>query len=87
MNALDYRPKMKLFSDFLPYLQMDSEKNQLWLKDGSLTKTFRLVPKNIFSATEDELFVLRSGLSNILNKLPEGTFLQFYFLREKSLFF
>lgn len=84
MNALNYRPKSKLLSEVLPYLMMNTKKEIIWLKDGSATKTFALIPKNYSSATTEELELLRSGLTSVIAQVPEGIMLQFLLIREKT---
>ena len=68
----------------LPYQSTDPEKNVIWLKDGSVVQTLSLIPKNIMSSTEDELQLLRMGLSSVLNQLPENAVVQFLLIREKT---
>src|SRR6202050_3254083 len=81
---LTKRLETKTLSDSLPYLHFDKVHNALWLKDGSVTRTLEVIPKNLLSITEDELEILRQGLNSVLNQAPEGAFLQFLFIREKA---
>jgi type IV secretory pathway VirB4 component len=81
---LTKRVETKTLADSLPYLHFDQESGALWLKDGSVAKTFEIIPKNVLSTTEDELEILRQGLNSILNQAPEGALLQFYFVRERT---
>lgn len=73
----------KTVADSLPYLGLNSKTESLWLKDGSATRTFRVVPRNSLSATDEDLEGLRAGLNNLISQLPEGTLLQVFFTRKK----
>ena len=71
-------------SRLLPYQYYQKDEGVLWLKDGSASKTFSVTPKSILSSTEDELDLLRGGLTGVLNQLPEGAMVQFFLVREKT---
>ena len=70
-----------MLADALPYLGVDSESHVLWLKDGSGTISFRLIPKFCLVSTESDLVDLRSALMNALSGLPEGLIAQFWMKR------
>lgn len=84
MNAIDKRPGEALLSDLLPYISYDQHSKLLWLKDGSASKVFGVTPKNCMSFTDEDLEVLRSGISSVLSQVPENTFIQFFISREKT---
>lgn len=84
MNALDSRPNGRTLSELLPYLRHDDATDILWLKDGSATKTFGLVPRNTMSFTDEDLEILRLGLTGTVNQLPEGSMLQLIMIRERT---
>ena len=84
MNAINERPKGALLADLLPYEAWDPDLSVLWLKDGSATQTFAATPKNNAGMIEDDLAFLRSGLTAVLNQIPEKVSVQFFLIREKS---
>ncbi|MCM0606270.1 MAG: TraC family protein [Xanthomonadaceae bacterium] len=84
MNAIDKRPGEHLLHDLMPYVSFEEETGLLWLKDGSATKTFSLVPKNCMSYTDDDFEVMRSGLLSVLGLIPEGTLVQILLNRERT---
>ena len=84
MNLIDKRPGEALLSELLPYVSFDETKKLLWLKDGSVCRVFSVIPKSCLSFTEDDLELLRMGLSSVLNQISENTFIQFLLIREKT---
>lgn len=71
-------------ADLLPYQSGDEATGVLWLKDGSATTTLKVTPKNILCLTEEDLDLLRSGLTILLNQFSEGTIVQFLVVREPT---
>jgi len=74
----------KAMADNLPYFDFDSESDAIWLKDGSATLSLKITPKDCTSFTDDDLEVLRFGLTPILGHLPEGSVFQALMLRDRS---
>jgi type IV secretory pathway VirB4 component len=66
----------------LPYLSM-KEDGLLWLKDGSASVTFRLIPKNTLSLTESDFEGLRAGLTPLIDQVPQGAMLQVWLSRRR----
>ncbi len=78
------KQKQETLSDRLPYYSFDTNTHAIWLKDGSATFSLKIVPKDCSQLTDDELEVLRAGLTPILNHLPEGSVIQSLLIRERS---
>jgi hypothetical protein len=83
-KSIDYRPKGALLSDLLPYEVWDEEAQVFWLRDGSASQSFAVVPKNCLGMTLDDLATLRGGIATALNQIPEGAFAQFILIRERT---
>ena len=74
----------KNIADNLPYFDFDTETDAIWLKDGSATLSLKITPKDCSSLTDDDLEVLRFGLTPILGHLPEGAVFQALMLRDRA---
>ncbi|MGK5083418.1 hypothetical protein WDW37_08925 [Bdellovibrionota bacterium FG-1] len=83
MHANGNLKEAKTLSDLLPYLGVDPIDGGLCLKDGSVTRSFRLVPKSCLTATEADLEGLRSSLIRALSSLPEGVIAQVWMSRSQ----
>jgi hypothetical protein len=84
MSWLGDRSGSPVFSDLLPYLSADRGEDILWLKDGSATHTFELIPKTASGLTDDELEALRFGLTPLLDQVPDDALIQVLVLRERT---
>jgi type IV secretory pathway VirB4 component len=67
----------------LPYLYMKDD-GLIGLKDGSACTSIRLIPKNCLSFTESDFENLRSGLTPLIDQIPQGAMLQVWLSRRKS---
>jgi len=76
--------QIQTLSDLLPYFFLDQRNNVIWLKDGSATKSFEVIPKNTLFFTEDEFLTLRQSLTQVLCEIPEKSLLQILFVRDRS---
>ena len=75
------KTEAKTLSDLLPYMGVDPLDGALWLKDGSATRSFRMVPKSCLNSTEEDLEVVRSVLVRAFSALPEGVIAQVRMVR------
>jgi type IV secretory pathway VirB4 component len=83
-NMLSKQSKPEItFGESLPYLEMKDD-GVLWLKDGSASISFRLIPKNSLSFTEGDFEALRSGLTPLIDQIPQGAMLQVWLSRRRS---
>jgi type IV secretory pathway VirB4 component len=64
----------------LPYLYMKDD-GLMWLKDGSASVSFQVIPKNSLSLTDDDFEGLRAGLTPLIDQIPQGAMLQVWFSR------
>lgn len=82
MNLM--KKPVETLGDKLPYFGFDADTDAIWLKDGSVTLSLKIAPKDCSNLMDDDLEVLRFGLTPILGHLPEGSVFQALFLRERS---
>ncbi len=85
LNFFSSPSREKTVAESLPYFSLDTNKESLlWMKDGGASATLALTPKSVMSSPDEDLEALRSGLTMVLNQVPEGTLLQFLMRREAT---